>query len=157
MPDLTERPESASEPVVPERASTAGAAGALSHDPGRGTLLGRAADLARAVQELDLARAGELRVLAVEGEAGIGKTRFLGAIAETAAERGLVPLYAAADEEIRAPFLVARTIVTAPELAGAQQPPHAREVLARARGCWSSCPRGATRTTASPTTRCATS
>ncbi|HEY3112047.1 MAG TPA: hypothetical protein VGL23_25055 [Chloroflexota bacterium] len=34
----------------------------------RGPLIGRAAELARAVQELDLARAGALPVLALEGE-----------------------------------------------------------------------------------------
>ena len=48
--------------------------------------------------------------ISLEGEPGIGKTTLINAAAEIAAERGLTPVLVVADEEIRGPLLLARSI-----------------------------------------------
>ena len=73
------------------------------------SVVGRPLELAAAERELVPDREG-LVCLAVEGEPGIGKTRFLLAVEELARANGFVPIAVTADEEIRGPFLVARSI-----------------------------------------------
>jgi DNA-binding CsgD family transcriptional regulator len=80
-----------------------------------GAVVGRPIELAGIQQELASAESGRLAALTVEGEPGIGKTRLLIAAAEIAAARGFVPVAVAADEELRGPFLLARSILGSPE------------------------------------------
>jgi tetratricopeptide (TPR) repeat protein len=70
-------------------------------------------------QELAAARSGRLSAVTVEGEPGIGKTRLLLAASEVATAQGFTVIAVAADEEIRGPFLLARSIVGSPEAAAA--------------------------------------
>src|SRR5439155_17085827 len=53
----------------------------------------------------------------VEGEPGIGKTRLLLAASELAAAEGFTTIAVTADEEVRGPFLLARSIVGAADAA----------------------------------------
>ena len=93
-----------------------------------GSVVGRQVELGAIKQELASARAGRLTALTLEGEPGIGKTRVLLAAAELAAAEGFTPLAVTADEEIRGPFLLARSILAraaageAGDAAGAQEP-----------------------------------
>ena len=62
------------------------------------------------------AEGGRLTAVTVEGEPGIGKTRLLLAAREVAAARGFLTIAVGADEELRGPFLLARSIFGAPEV-----------------------------------------
>src|ERR1041384_1191198 len=73
------------------------------------TLVGRPIELAAIEQELTSAKSGMVCV-AIEGEPGIGKTRLLVAVEEMTKAEGFLPVAVTADEEIRGPFLVARSI-----------------------------------------------
>ena len=79
------------------------------------SLVGRPIELAAVEQELTSARSGMV-CITVEGEPGIGKTRFLVAVEELTRSEGFVPVAVTADEEIRGPFLVARSMFAAPSL-----------------------------------------
>ena len=74
-----------------------------------GAVIGRSAELDAIAQEV---REGTSRLAAVtlEGEPGIGKTRLLLAAADLASASGFTCVAIAADEEIRGPFLVARSL-----------------------------------------------
>jgi DNA-binding NarL/FixJ family response regulator/tetratricopeptide (TPR) repeat protein len=74
-----------------------------------GAVIGRSAELEAISQELGEAT-GRLAAVTLEGEPGIGKTRLLLAAAELAAARGFTCVAITADEEIRGPFLVARSL-----------------------------------------------
>lgn len=77
-------------------------------------------ELAAIEHELNLAAQGHLSCVVVEGEPGIGKTRLLVSAQELAEKAGFAVIAATADEELRGPFLVARSILgcgTALELA----------------------------------------
>jgi hypothetical protein len=80
-----------------------------------GDVVGRPAELQAIAQELATARTGRLVGLTVEGEPGIGKTRLLVAAAERATAEGFTAIAVTADEELRGPFLVARSILGSPE------------------------------------------
>ena len=86
-----------------------------------GDVVGRPAELQAIAQELATARAGRLVGLTVEGEPGIGKTRLLVAAAERATADGFTAIAVTADEELRGPFLVARSILGSPEAARAAE------------------------------------
>ena len=77
------------------------------------SMVGRPVELAAAAQEFAPERTG-LRCLIVEGEPGIGKTRLLVAIEELSREQGFIPIGVTNDEEIRGPFLVARSLFGSP-------------------------------------------
>ena len=79
-----------------------------------GDVIGRPAELKAITQELATARTGRLVGLTVEGEPGIGKTRLLVAAAERAESAGFTAIAVTADEELRGPFLVARSILGSP-------------------------------------------
>lgn len=96
-----------------------------------GPVVGRQGELDAIRQELATARAGRLAGLTLEGEPGIGKTRLLIAAGELAAEAGFTTVAVTADEELRGPFLVARSILGSPEALGAARSPDAEEALAR--------------------------
>jgi DNA-binding NarL/FixJ family response regulator len=76
-------------------------------------VIGRSAELAAIGQELRSAESGRLAALTVEGEPGIGKTRLLVDAAEQAEALGFRTVTVAADEELRGPFLLARSILAA--------------------------------------------
>jgi DNA-binding CsgD family transcriptional regulator len=85
----------------------------------RRALVGRPTEVSAIEEGIDLAAAGRLSAVTVEGEPGIGKTRLLLVAREMAASRGFSTVAVGADEELRGPFLLARSIVGAPELADA--------------------------------------
>ena len=81
-------------------------------------LLERDAELARLGGLLDQARAGHGRVAAIEGPAGIGKTRLLAALRGLAAERGFRSLTACGRElEAGMAFAVVSQLLETPVLA----------------------------------------
>jgi len=96
-----------------------------------GPVVGREAELDAIRQELATARAGRLTGLSLEGEPGIGKTRLLLAASEIASEAGFTTIAVTADEELRGPFLLARSIVGSPDALDAARSPEAAEALAR--------------------------
>jgi DNA-binding CsgD family transcriptional regulator/tetratricopeptide (TPR) repeat protein len=68
----------------------------------------------------------------LEGEPGIGKTRVLLAIEEMARQQGFISVGVTTDEEIRGPFLLARSIFMAPEVHEAAAGTPAEEPVLRA-------------------------
>ena len=74
-----------------------------------GAVIGRTAELDAIAQEIREAGA-RLSAVTLEGEPGIGKTRLLLEAAELAASSGFTCVAITADEEIRGPFLVARSL-----------------------------------------------
>ncbi len=84
-----------------------------------GAVVGRKAELDAIRQELASAATGRLAGLTLEGEPGIGKTRLLLAAAEMAAQAGSTSIAVTADEELRGPFLLARSILGSPEAVAA--------------------------------------
>jgi DNA-binding CsgD family transcriptional regulator/tetratricopeptide (TPR) repeat protein len=80
-----------------------------------GSIVGRAVELTAIRQVLGDA-ATHLSALTLEGEPGIGKTRLLLAAAEQATAAGFTAVAVTADEEIRGPFLVARSLFAASAL-----------------------------------------
>jgi DNA-binding NarL/FixJ family response regulator len=83
-----------------------------------GSVVGRPRELAAIEEELAAVERG-LTCLTLEGEPGIGKTRLLLAIEEMTSNRGFVPIAVTSDEEIRGPFLLARSIFACPRITGA--------------------------------------
>ena len=77
-----------------------------------GAVIGRGVELETISQELREA-SSRLAAVTLEGEPGIGKTRLLLAAAELASENGFTCVAITADEEIRGPFLVARSLFAA--------------------------------------------
>src|SRR5687767_7461929 len=76
-----------------------------------GPVVGRHAEQDAIRQELASAGAGRLAALTLEGEPGIGKSRLLLAAGEMASGAGFTTIAVTADEELRGPFLLARSIV----------------------------------------------
>src|SRR4051812_30818615 len=74
-----------------------------------GAVIGRSVELDAIAEELRDAK-GRLSAVTLEGEPGIGKTRLLLAAAELATAAGFTCVAIPADEEIRGPFLVARSL-----------------------------------------------
>src|SRR5919202_3298794 len=95
-----------------------------------GAVVGRRSELDAVRQELATARSGRLAALTIEGEPGIGKTRLLLAARDLAAEAGFTTIAVTADEELRGPFLLARSIVGAPEALAAATLGETRDALA---------------------------
>ena len=77
-----------------------------------GAVIGRSAELEAIAQEVREA-SGRLCAVTLEGEPGIGKTRLLLAAMELAGTNGFTCVAITADEEIRGPFLVARSLFAA--------------------------------------------
>jgi DNA-binding NarL/FixJ family response regulator/tetratricopeptide (TPR) repeat protein len=80
-----------------------------------GPVIGRTIELEAIEQELTEAT-HRLAAMTLEGEPGIGKTRLLLAAAERAAAQGFIVCPITADEEIRGPFLLARSLFAAPAI-----------------------------------------
>jgi DNA-binding CsgD family transcriptional regulator len=102
-----------------------------------GSVIGRPVELAAIQQEINAALGGRLAGITVEGEPGIGKTRLLLAASEIASASGFATLAVAADEEIRGPFLLARSIIGSPDAALAAEGTPAAEALQRSLGALS--------------------
>ncbi|HET9250092.1 MAG TPA: AAA family ATPase, partial [Actinomycetota bacterium] len=96
-----------------------------------GALVGRPTEVAAIEQELASAASGRLVGVTLEGEPGIGKTRLLLAAGAAATARGFTTVGVTGDEELRGPFLVARSIVGAPEAIAAGRGTPAEASLAR--------------------------
>jgi len=96
-----------------------------------GAVIGRPGELAAIQQEMASARTGRLVGLTIEGEPGIGKTRLLLAAREMAEQAGLTTIAVTADEELRGPFLLARSILGSREAVEAVSGRPAEEALAR--------------------------
>jgi DNA-binding CsgD family transcriptional regulator len=97
-----------------------------------GTVVGRQLELSAIKQELGAAKAGRLTAVTLEGEPGIGKTRVLLAAAELAAAEGFTPIAVTADEEIRGPFLVGRSILAGAAAGDPREGTPVQEQLQRA-------------------------
>jgi DNA-binding CsgD family transcriptional regulator/tetratricopeptide (TPR) repeat protein len=76
-----------------------------------GPVVGRHVEQDAIRQELASVKAGRLAALTLEGEPGIGKTRLVLAAGEMASDAGFTTIAVTADEELRGPFLLARSIV----------------------------------------------
>ena len=77
-----------------------------------GAVIGRSSELDAIAQEVREAT-GRMCAVTLEGEPGIGKTRLLLAALELASATGFTCIAITADEEIRGPFLVARSLFAA--------------------------------------------
>ena len=74
-----------------------------------GSIVGRSTEL-QAIEHGIREAKSRLAAVTLEGEPGIGKTRLLVAAAEMAEAAGFTTVAITADEEIRGPFLVARSV-----------------------------------------------
>jgi tetratricopeptide (TPR) repeat protein len=93
--------------------------------------VGRPVEVTAIEQELASAGSGRLAGVTLEGEPGIGKTRLLLATEEMATARGFTTIAVTGDEELRGPFLVARSIVGSTEAMEAARGTPAEEALTR--------------------------
>jgi len=96
-----------------------------------GAVVGRPLELAAIQQEIASASQGRLAGITVEGEPGIGKTRLIVAASEIASTQGFTTIAVAADEEIRGPFLLARSIIGSPGGAAAATGSPAADAIQR--------------------------
>ena len=104
---------------------------ALNVHQAAGPVVGRPSELAAIDRDMSTAAGGRLVGLTVEGEPGIGKTRLVLAATQIAAARQFTSVAVTADEELRGPFLVARSIVGSPEALQAARGTAAADALAR--------------------------
>ena len=97
-------------------------------------IVGRKRELAVIEGQLSSARSG-LRAVVLEGEAGIGKTRLMEAIVDLGGneEPGYLTLQVSADEELRGPFLLFRSLLGSPRMAAVAREAMALEAVDRAR------------------------
>ncbi|HEY7400386.1 MAG TPA: AAA family ATPase [Actinomycetota bacterium] len=105
---------------------------ALQFQRASGPVVGRHIEQEAIRQELASASSGRLAGLTLEGEPGIGKTRLLFAAGELAQAAGFTTVAVTADEELRGPFLLARSILGSPEaVRAAAEDPAAADAVAR--------------------------
>ncbi len=102
--------------------------------PAAAPMVGRTVERAAILQDLDAVMAGSIRVLAIEGEPGIGKTRLMEATIDAAAERGFGAIMVGGDEELRGPFFLLRTLLASASVEALADGASAREALEQARG-----------------------
>lgn len=97
-------------------------------------IVGRTREL-KAIEEQLAATGSGLRALVLQGEAGIGKTRMLEAAIDLAeaAETPYLTLDVSADEELRGPFLLFRSLLSSPRMAAMAREAMALEPVDRAR------------------------
>ena len=90
-----------------------GEAGAGVREESLGVLVGRRAEVARLTAYLEEVQAGHSRILIVEGEAGIGKTRLVDELIRMMRESGIAGLYGNGHSiEQRTPYRAWRDIFT---------------------------------------------
>ncbi|MEX0863903.1 MAG: AAA family ATPase [Acidimicrobiia bacterium] len=123
------------EPARATREIRAASAAAFDPDAPRATapVVGRARELGIIAEQLTTPSKG-LRAVVVEGEAGIGKTRLLDATADLASglETPFWVLDVSADEELKGPFLLFRSLLNSPRTSSIAQQAMALEQLDRA-------------------------
>ncbi|HEX2154600.1 MAG TPA: adenylate/guanylate cyclase domain-containing protein, partial [Acidimicrobiia bacterium] len=116
------------------RAASAAAFDSTASRSTQGPVVGRSRELEVITQQLSATPHAGLRAVVIEGEAGIGKTRLLESAAELASE--MEPpfwvLEVTADEELRGPFLLFRSLLTSPRTAAVAREAMALEQLDRA-------------------------
>lgn len=97
-------------------------------------VIGRSQELEVIGQQLESTPVAGLRAVVLQGEAGIGKTRMLEAGAERASDHDppFWVLEVTADEELRGPFLLFRSLLTSPHMASVAREAMAMEPLDRA-------------------------
>src|SRR6266542_2506756 len=95
------------------------------------SVVGRPLELA-AVEQAVRSAATSFAGLTLEGEPGIGKTRLLIAAADIATAAGFLTIGVMADEQIRGPFLLARSIFASAEAQRGARETAAEEHLRRA-------------------------
>jgi len=124
------------EPARADRETRAASAAAFDPDAPRTTspVVGRTRELGVIAEQLAEKPSTGLRAVVVEGEAGIGKTRLLDATADLASgmETPYWVLDISADEELRGPFLLFRSLLTSPRTSSIAQQAMALEQLDRA-------------------------
>lgn len=101
--------------------------------PSPGPLIGRNAEKVAVGRALQGALEGQIQVLALEGEAGIGKTRLLEAAGSEAGERGFQVVMVSGDEELRGPFFLLRTLLASTSVERLSDAAYARDRLDAAR------------------------
>jgi hypothetical protein len=123
------------EPTRATREIRAASAAAFDPDAPRATapVVGRSRELGIIAEHLATPSVG-LRAIVVEGEAGIGKTRIIDATADLASgmESPYWVLDVSADEELRGPFLLFRSLLNSPRATAIAQQARALEQLDRA-------------------------
>ncbi len=119
------------ERVTRETRAASAAAFDTSTARAQGPVVGRAKELEVVTQQLLATPSTGLRAVVLEGEAGIGKTRMLEATAElaTTQEQPFWVLDVSADEELRGPFLLFRSLLTSPQMATVAREARAGEQL----------------------------
>ena len=101
--------------------------------PSAGGMVGRQIERAALEQDLEAVAAGSIRVFAIEGEPGIGKTRLLESAIESAAEKGFGAVMVGGDEELRGPFFMLRTLLGSSTIEALADKAMARDALEQAR------------------------
>ena len=101
--------------------------------PDHAPIVGRSSERLAVEQDLEAVTQGKIRVFAVEGEAGIGKTRLIEDALEGALARGFGTVIVGGDEELRGPFFILRTLLSSGSIQALADRAMAREVLERAR------------------------
>ncbi|HLF61448.1 MAG TPA: AAA family ATPase [Acidimicrobiia bacterium] len=126
--------EGASERTTRETRAASAAAFDVESPRALGPVVGRAQELKVIEEQLEATPAAGLRAVVLEGEAGIGKTRMLDATADMASERErpFWVLDVSADEELRGPFLLFRSLLTSPHTSSVAKQAMALEQLTRA-------------------------
>src|SRR5205823_14664864 len=94
-------------------------------------IVGRTSELAAIESEM-AASIGGLSAVTLEGEPGIGKTRLLLSASQLAGERGFISVAVAADELLRGPFLLMRSILSSEAATEAAAGTRAEPILQRA-------------------------
>ena len=100
---------------------------------GLAPMVGRETERALIVEKLEAVTARTLQAVSVEGEAGIGKTRLLEMAAQEALSRGFGVVVVGADEELRGPFVLLRTLLVSASMERLADEAAAREPLDQAR------------------------
>ena len=116
--------------VVPRRA---GAFEETFVRPAAGPMVGRQIERAALDQDLAAVEAGSIRVFAMEGEPGIGKTRMMESAIQAATARGFGAVMVGGDEELRGPFFMLRTLLGSTTIEALADKASARDALEQAR------------------------
>jgi class 3 adenylate cyclase/tetratricopeptide (TPR) repeat protein/DNA-binding CsgD family transcriptional regulator len=101
--------------------------------PSAAGMVGRQIERAALEQDLEAVAAGSIRVFAIEGEPGIGKTRLMESAIQAATDRGFGAIMVGGDEELRGPFFMLRTLLGSSTIEALADQAMAREVLEQAR------------------------
>ena len=102
--------------------------------PAAAPMVGRQLERAALEQDLAAVVAGSIRVFAIEGEPGIGKTRLMESAVESATEKGFGAVMVGGDEELRGPFFMLRTLLGSTTIESLADKATARDALEQARG-----------------------